>query len=111
MAGVLDTVVESLVVKESIECLHGSRLRVGRAPHHHRHTRLQDSASAHRARLKRDIECAALESPGIECGGSLCDGNHFSVRCRIGQLLPLIVGAGHNPSGRNHNCPDRHFIL
>jgi len=73
-----------------------SRLVVPCAKHHAIHAREQNRAGAHRARLERDIQRAALESPRIQRRRSGPNHQRLGVRRRI------LIAQRSVPRAREH---------
>ena|ERR1700687_1789570 len=67
-------------------------------------------ASAHRARLKGDVESAVVQSPAIELGRCLADGEKLRVRGGI-LITNRPVGRGSEDRALAHyDRPDRYLV-
>jgi len=104
-------VVESRVIEQLKQGYDGTGFGVERAVDDARNSALEDCPCAHRARFEGHEHRAIEQSPGVQMGGGLSNGDHFGMGRRIGELLALVEGACDDFVLVDDDGTDRHFVL
>ena len=86
-------------------------LRVGCTVVHGFHARVDERACAHRARLERNVQIAAVQPPAAQLFARLLDGLDFCMVQCVFLCFPSVASASDNFAVADNHRADRHFAL
>ena len=107
--GLLDSVVQTRVIGQSVEAPAGTGFRVGRPINQSSHATQADRPGAHRARFEGRVERAAVEPPASQRSAGEGQCQPFRVGRGVVERLPEVVSLRDDPTLENHQGTDRDF--